>query len=223
MTTENEGRVRRVAMPARVAALPRNPVGYPIPWFVAVQSDGSRDFRIASLDRMAEAVNRQLCWVCGQPLGSYVAFTLGPMCAVNRVSAEPPCHRDCALYSAMVCPFLSNPAMRRREIRDPQDPLIAPAGHAILRNPGVALVWVTRSYQAFQSPAGGQGWLFQIGEPTETQWFAAGQRATRAQVAEAMDAGMPALAEACQLDDDPESSLRMLNDDYQRALALLPA
>lgn len=213
--------IGHVAMPARVAALPRNKVGYPIPWFVATLEDGTRDFRVASADLMVNAVKQQLCWVCGQQLGSYVAFVIGPMCAVNRVSAEPPAHRDCALYSAMVCPFLSHPGMRRREI-DVAEPTITPAGRPLMRNPGVALVWITRSYRVVKSPGGNKGILFRIGDATETAWFADGRKATRAEVLASMTSGLPALQEACQLDDDPDESLRDLDSDYRRALALVP-
>lgn len=221
MIEHEDSRIRRVAMPARIAALPRNAVGYPIPWFVATLEDGTRDFRIAGAELMITAIQRQLCWVCGQPLGAYVAFVIGPMCAVNRISAEPPAHRDCAIYSATVCPFLSNPTMRRREI-DVDQPTIAPGGNPILRNPGVALVWITRSYQVFPAPAGNDGILFHLGEPTETAWFALGRKATRAMVIESLEEGLPLLQAACKQDENPAESLAELDDDYRRALTLVP-
>jgi len=44
-------------------------------------------------------VRHKRCWLCGQPLGKFMCFVVGPMCAINKTSAEPPSHRDCALYA----------------------------------------------------------------------------------------------------------------------------
>lgn len=211
----------QLPMPARMARLPRNPVGYPIPWFVATLADGSRDFRIAGQEQQVTALRLKLCWVCGQPLGGFYAFTIGPMCAVNRISSEPPAHRDCAVYSARVCPFLSNPNMRRRALGEDQE-VIAAAGGPILRNPGVTLVWVTRSYKVVRAEMGNAGLLCEMGDPTETLWFTRGRPATRAEVEASFEAGLPVVREACQVDDRPEDSLRAVEAEYQRALTLLP-
>lgn len=192
-----------VVMPPRVAALPRNAVGYPIPWFVTTLDGGVRDFRVADQGRFLQAVRDGLCWVCGGPGGAFKAFTIGPMCAVNRISAEPPAHRDCAVYSARVCPFLANPSMRRRPV---EDGFIKPAGVALMRNPGVALVWVTSSFRVVRPPLGNDGLLFQFGDPTDLLWFAHGRAATRAEVTASIESGLPALEEACERDADPARS-----------------
>lgn len=215
--------VDRVVMPARVARLPRNAVGYPIPWFVAELDDGSRDFRIASADRMVQAVKEQLCWVCGGRRGAFAAFTVGPMCAVNRISGEPPSHRDCAVYSARVCPFLATPAMRRRDSGKDGRGFVPAAGAMLERNPGVALVWVTRQWRAFHAPAGNKGLLFSFRDPTEVLWFAGGEPASRAAVLASFEAGLPVLREACQRDANPAASLRDVERSYARALLLAPA
>lgn len=210
-----------VPMPSGIAKLPRDRQGRPIPWFVATLPDGSRDFRIVEPRRHGEAHTLKLCWICGQPRGANLAFTIGPMCAVNRISAEPPAHRDCAVFSAKVCPFLSRPSMRRREGGLPGD-AEDPAGVMLRRNPGVVLVWMTRSYTPFRPPGGG-GVLYEIGAPTATLWFAVGRAATRAEVIAAMESGLPALDEACDLDANPSASRRALKAEYGRALALVPA
>lgn len=213
--------VDTVTMPPRIAKLPRNAVGYPIPWFVATLPDGTRDFRIADQERHFDALKFGLCWICGQKTGANVAFTIGPMCAVNRISSEPPAHRNCAIYSATVCPFLVNPGMRRRPTA--VDGTVPAAGEPILRNPGVALVWVSRSFKAFRPELGNAGYLCEIGDPIETLWFAEGREATRAEVMASIDSGLPSLQEACQRDDDPADSLRFLGAQVAQALMLVPA
>lgn len=222
MTVDTAPRtLANAAMPDRVRRLPRNRHGYPIPWFVAELEDGSRDFRIADQRKHLDALRFKLCWVCGGNLGRYAAFVIGPMCAVNRISAEPPSHLDCAVYSAKVCPFLATPQMKRREGGKP-DGLVEAAGVTITRNPGVALVWTTRQYRIFRPEMGAAGYLCDIGEPTSLQWFAEGRAANRAEVIASMESGLPALRDACQQDDDPALSLTVLEGDYARALKLVP-
>lgn len=210
------------AMPARVARLPRTAAGYPIPWFVATLDDGTRDLRIAGAEQHAAAIQRKVCWVCGDQLGRYAAFVIGPMCAVNRISADPPSHRDCATYSAQVCPWLATPQMNRRPVGEVYG-LIPPAGVAIMRNPGVTLVWVTRDWTAFEVPVGEAGVLYRFGDPTEHHWYAHGRPATRDEVIASFESGLPTLQEACKRDRDPTVSLKLLDQEYQTALALAPA
>ncbi|HEX3778591.1 MAG TPA: hypothetical protein VHX38_02910 [Pseudonocardiaceae bacterium] len=203
------------AMPPRIAKLPRYRA-YPVPWFVE-WFDGTPDFRVADSAKQADATRFHLCWVCGERTGRHVAFVIGPMCAVNRVSAEPPCHTDCAVYSATHCPFLANPNMTRRERGLPAD-YVDPAGVMLLRNPGVALVWATRAWSTFRAPG---GYLYDIGEPTQVSWFAHGRPATRDEVLASIDTGLPALREMA--DEDGELGRRELDKQLAAAMQLVPA
>lgn len=184
--------------PRNIAALPHDKHGRPVPWFVA-WIDGQPDFRVIAPGRIHEAVAGRLCWVCGKPAGSYKAFLIGPMCAVNRVTAEPPSHRDCAVYSAAHCPFLTTPNMVRREGRLPEG-AEDPAGIMIRRNPGVALVWVVKGKGYRLVPDGRGGALFRLGEPVETLWYAHGREATRAEAEASIDTGMPILRTEAERD-----------------------
>lgn len=212
---------REDIMPGRVARLPRDYRGYPVPWFVQ-WFDDAPDFRVMDPEKFAAAVRQRRCWVCGDRLGRYSAYTIGPMCAINRINAEPPSHRDCAIYSARACPFLSNPRRTRQDgdHRPLPDDVTEMAGVGLLRNPGVALVWVIEGKaRPFKAPNNG-GWLFRIGEPLETLWFAHGREATRQEVADAMASGMPTLVEHCR--DDPDA-LMDLERRMEAARPLLPA
>src|SRR5215467_3774641 len=93
-------------LPKRMLALPIDGRGYPVPWFVA-WIRGEPDFRVIKPGGAEIAYHRNLCWLCGQRLGTYKTFVIGPMCTLNRVSAEPPSHRDCAEFAAKACPFLT--------------------------------------------------------------------------------------------------------------------
>lgn len=176
--------------PERIARLPVDPDrGYPVPWFVA-WVDGKPDFRVIGEGRFVEAIRFERCWICGDRMGTFSAFVSGPMCAINRVSPEPPSHRDCAIYAATACPFLTKPGMHRREGGLP-DAAAKPAGHMISRNPGVALVWVTKSWHTFRVPTG--GFLIDIEDAAEALWFCEGRTATRAEVDASIASGLPIL------------------------------
>ncbi|MEV4033443.1 hypothetical protein [Streptomyces umbrinus] len=211
------------APPPRIARLPKNRAGYPVPWFVDY-ANGEPDFRIADTRKLHGAINLGLCWLCGGglrnevlgPAATQYAYVIGPMCAVNRVSSEPPSHRDCAIYAALACPFLTTPGMRRRD--DLPDGIVPPDGQMILRNPGVTLVWVTNTWRM----VGGHQ-LFNVGEPAETLWLREGRPATADEVHDAIDSGMPILHATAEEDPDPQRALAYLGKQYARALALLPA
>lgn len=200
-----------------IAGLPHDRRGRPIPWFVHVDENGDPDFRVVRRGGIRDALNKSLCWVCGLPRGREAAFVIGPMCAVNRIAPEPPAHRECAQYSANACPFLTTPGMRRRTTGLPEDRHYADG--AILRNPGIALVWFTNHWETITSPGGYL--LFRLGPPTRVQWRREGRAATRAEVLDALTSGYPLLREAAE--QDGPDAVDMLEHDRNVAMTLLPA
>ena len=208
-------------VPGRIARLPRNKVGYSVPWFVAF-IDGAPDFRVIRPGGIETALRGRLCWTCGIPFLRQEdrAFVIGPMCAVNRVSAEPASHLDCAVYSATHCPFLVTPQMIRRERRMPEG-ASCPAGEMIRRNPGVALVWVTgyKSWSTFGDGNGGK--LLNVGEPKRILWFARGREATRAEVMASIDSGLPILRDMAE--SEGPDAIAELERMHRRALELVPS
>lgn len=188
----------------------------PVPWF-ASWVEGKPDFRFVRPERAAQAVTQDRCWVCGERLGRNRAFVIGPMCAINRLSSEPPSHRECALYSAQHCPFLANPRSVRRETALPGE-TAPPPGIAIRRNPGVALVWVTRRYQVERDP---RGLLFRLGDPEETLWLAERRVATRDEIMASIESGYPLLfAEA---EAESPAAVRALESMREAAMRWVPA
>src|SRR5260370_41025020 len=128
-------------MPGRMARLPRDHTGRPVPWFV--WWDGDRpDFRVIGKRKPEDAVRHKLCWVCGCPFQrqEHRAFVVGPMCAVNRLSSEPPSHIDCAVYSAVMGPFLPRPQMVR--VGRGMAEFVGPLGGVMHGTPGTRLVRV---------------------------------------------------------------------------------
>jgi hypothetical protein len=202
--------------PERIRVLPVDVRGYPVPWFVHWEN-GQPDFRVISPGKIPEAVLKKRCWTCGDKLGKFVVFVIGPMCAINRISSEPPSHLDCARYAATHCPFLSKPHMKRNVHHLPEDYSDLP-GSALKRNPGVALLWVTKGYAVIKE---GDGVLFRIGEPEKLEWYAEGRTATRAEILYSIETGLPFLQEAAALEGP--LALQALEQQLAIGLKLVPA
>lgn len=208
--------IARLDMPARFRKLPVDRRGYPVPKFVE-WINGVPDFRCVDGRWMLACVKQSLCWLCGEKLGRHMAFVIGPMCAVNRVSSEPPSHLECAQFAVRACPFLVQPKRRRNEEGLPEEAVDA-AGIPLDRNPGCALIWVTRSYKPFNANG---GTLFRIGEPERTEWYAHGRKATHDEIMASIDSGLPLLRREAEK-DGPEA-VEELERLVKVGLALVPA
>lgn len=200
-------------IPSRIAALPVSPKGYPTPWFVETMPDGTRDFRIMSAGRRVLAVRKKLCWVCGEPVGRHMTFVAGPMCGINRTTAEPPCHMGCAVWSAMACPFMVLPAAKYRLANLPEDARTNEG--ALTGNPGVAMLWTCQDYTTFRTPGG--DWLITMGEPDHVHWFCEGRRATRDEVVASIDARIHFLEDVAREHGELDA-LACKVDDFKRFL-----
>jgi hypothetical protein len=195
--------------------------GYPVPWFVPWEPDAEGnlvpEFRAMDRPKFVAAIKHKLCWVCGQRLGSYLAFVIGPMCGITRTTSEPPCHLECAEWSARNCPFLSRPQAVPRDLAADRPDAVQPAGIHIDRNPGVSLVWVTRDYTLFSDGKGGT--LIRVGDPVDLTFWSLGKPATRPQIEESVSSGLPILRASEPSPDAEPELIRLL----ARFMQLLPA
>jgi hypothetical protein len=198
-------------LPDRVKTLPIDGRGYPIPYFCATLPDGERIFNACDPTKRVLCVNDRKCWICGGQLGRYLAFVLGPMCAVNRNTSEPASHRDCALFAVQACPFLILP---KSDYKAPvPGSTVAPG--AIAGNPGACCVWITETYRPYRAE---DTFLIRVGEPVEVLWYAEGKPATRAQIMESFDRRLPLLQEVAR-EHGEEAALAA---QVERTMALLP-
>ena len=206
MVTDFEAHVSLPEMPARIARLPRDARGYPVPRFVEWFKDGEAarrgsegakpDFRYADHAFRARAFKHGCCWLCGELTGVHQVYVIGPMCVVNRTTSEPACHRDCAEFAARACPFLVRPRQKRNE--KGLDPEASAPGTMIKRNPGCVALYETRERKAFSDAAG--GWLIRLGPPARVDWWAEGRKATRAEIEASIESGYPLLFDEAKKD-----------------------
>jgi len=106
----------------------------------------------------------------------------------------------------------------RRNDNDLPDDTKEPGGVFLTRNPGVACVWLTKSYR-LRTATGGV--VFVIDDPNEVLWFCEGRAATRAEVAASIDSGWPLLVEMAEREG--EAAMKQLLAQRARAMAFVPA
>ena len=170
--------------PERISWLKKDDRGYPIPWFVS-HVDGKPCFSVVDPQKITAAWNGQICWICGQLLGNYRAFVISPMAIITGVSSEPTSHKDCAEYAVQACPFLKTQKMPYSipgKGKVPKEAFLHPDN--VLHNPGIAVVWTTKSPGAFITA---DGVMFQIGVHDSTSFWKEARRATLEEVLRGFD------------------------------------
>ena len=201
-------------LPERIKRLPKDARGFPVPWFV-VWYNGQPDFRITDADIKLLCITERRCWICGEPLDSEMCFVTPPICAVYRDSTEPPSHRDCGLFAARICPFLTKPRMRRREHGMPDESIAGPGD--VDMTPGAALLWITRSYRTKKVD---DEIVFEMGEPIELMWLVEGRNATWIEALKSIESQLSMLIEPAKRRGP--LAVQDLRDRFQKCLKLLP-
>jgi hypothetical protein len=105
-----------IDMPARIARLPRDRRGLPIPVTVFRDSEGQPHFAINEEAVRQRVIRRDECPICGEKLLRYRWFVGGPRSAFDEHGAyiDPPMHDECAHYALRVCPYLAAPNYNKR-------------------------------------------------------------------------------------------------------------
>jgi hypothetical protein len=97
--------------PDRIARLPHDTRGYPIPWNVLRGDDGTPFFTVNDDRRAWRALREQLCPLCGERLGRWRWWVGGPLSAFdpNGWYLDLPGHHDCITFALAMCPYLAAP------------------------------------------------------------------------------------------------------------------
>jgi hypothetical protein len=98
--------------------------------------DRRAQFGTVSTSRLVTLATFDLCGLCGLPfeedlrwqVSTHIDTVENPVDYRNAYS-EPPLHKICLMYSALVCPFLRSP---RARTRDPEGRVDANLGSALL-------------------------------------------------------------------------------------------
>jgi hypothetical protein len=157
----------RSEVPAFLAHLPRHG-RLPIPFFTSIGLDGKPNFRAHDQAKHNRAIAHRLCGVCGKGLGYWLTFAAGPTEVATRAfTYMPAMHRECALASLVMCPFLAYET--RDRTRDvpmalrvlPEEPPPKPGRFALV---------TAREYKTHE---GAPGWLYVRWQPPKKiEWWA---------------------------------------------------
>jgi hypothetical protein len=163
-----------VLMPARLQARPTFH-GMPIPYTVYVDEAGVPDFRMNWRERMAEAVERGLCVLCGQRLGRRKVFVGGPSSIQHGQFVDGPMHEECARYAIGICPYLTGErpdhaaisAVEHRHRKEADLEIVTASGVAAGRPERMGLYFCF-GYRHVDDWAGGR---FFADPPIRVEWF----------------------------------------------------
>lgn len=112
-------------MPPRIAQLPQDPKGMPVPYTVWRKPTHYHDiatgqviyrtdyqFAVNDHNRTIECADNKLCSICGHGLQDDDWVIGGPLSAFmpNGVFADLPIHYECGKYALKVCPYLAVPS-----------------------------------------------------------------------------------------------------------------
>lgn len=112
-----------MTIPARIARLPKDARGYPIPWNVEADVDGKPIFTVNDSVKACRALMEGLCPICGEKLGRWKWFIGGPGSAFdpNGWYIDLPAHYECAAFALATCPYLAMPRyLGRIDVPDPR-------------------------------------------------------------------------------------------------------
>lgn len=96
-------------LPLHMRGLPRDVRGLPIPAMVQYDDAGKPLFPVIDMEMWLTLARGRCCGICGKPMHQGYWFVGGPLCFEHRQFTDLPMHRECAVFSLQVCPFLALP------------------------------------------------------------------------------------------------------------------
>lgn len=113
-------------LPLHMRNLPRDARGFPIPAMVQYDDAGKPLFPVIDMEKWATLARARGCGICGNTMRSGYWFVGGPVSIENRLFTDLSMHRECAVFSLKVCPFLAMPRYRYilRDVTLPDGTLI---------------------------------------------------------------------------------------------------
>ncbi|MFD2422665.1 hypothetical protein [Amycolatopsis pigmentata] len=115
--------------------------GLVVPWITPRTADGRYLFGSVDQDRMAQALKRRWCGVCGQPLGSRFVLMMRLSDLPRQCTNEPALHPQCSAYTTSACPMIGGRLDRYRTSRPRLDHTMLPSPDATKRQGASAEPW----------------------------------------------------------------------------------
>lgn len=116
---------KMVPIPERMKELSLDPRGFPVP-FIIFRNNGKYYFQINDESRVSQAIDQDLCAICGQKMNGDTWLVGGPQSAFHPYGCyiDTCTHKECLTYALQVCPYLAAPNYKKRiDLKnvDPED------------------------------------------------------------------------------------------------------
>lgn len=101
---------RIVTIPSRMEHLVIDRRGLPVPYVVLIDNANVPRFQINDSEKVAYALEYNLCSICGQPMKSDDQWLVGgPLSAFHSNGGynDSPIHHECLTYALQMCPYLA--------------------------------------------------------------------------------------------------------------------
>ena len=172
--------------------------GFYVPYFVTWFKDRRQvhesvvgaEPHFPTIDKTREALcrRRRYCWICGRQMGTFMCFVMGPLSALQRISTEPPSHRECAVYAVQVCPFMVG------GYDMPENPATNEGQQVIeqmsIKNEQLNVIWVCHGYTLRPVDPSRGLFVYQMDHATDILLYHRGKPATLAQAMERINAAV---------------------------------
>ncbi len=106
---------KSIPIPEKMKEMEFDPRGYPIP-FVILRGNNKSYFQVNDERKVNEAIEKNLCAICGKPMEDDTWLVGGPLSAFHPHGAyiDTCTHQDCLHYALKVCPYLAVPNYKKR-------------------------------------------------------------------------------------------------------------
>lgn len=168
-----------VDTPKFIKRLPRDPRGFPVPFFVRQVPGEAPDLRIADTSKKLDCIRYRRCWICGKPLKKMLALVGGPCSFATESYGDPPSHPNCAEFAMKYCPFLNQTTVKYRMGDEPEG-TIAPEGMT-LHQPNISGLIYFRTPETFRH---GDDLLTAPRDVSSVHWYHRGEEIEPAKAAE---------------------------------------
>lgn len=183
-----------ISIPRRMARLPRDARGYPIPVIVLRDRQGKPHFAINDHKTIRRIVQENRCHICGQYLTGHPArphseprmwFVGGIRSAYHPDGAynDGPLHHECMRYAMQVCPYLAlrswTGEIKDKSLRpDPQVRRLMVETTMIPDRPEVFVCVCVSTYTYKMLTSGWYGFNIKHQPYLETEYWRHGQQVT---------------------------------------------
>jgi hypothetical protein len=112
-----------IQVPERMAALPLDRRGYPVPVNVDRDKNGVPNFAVNNVETRHRLFKEDRCGICGGKLlrGRWAIGGPGSVLHPDGALLDPPMHHECATYAVQACPYLAIPAYTKSVTRLKED------------------------------------------------------------------------------------------------------